>query len=212
MGNVMKKIMAVLMATIIMILGIQANAADRVIRNHSFDLEDIDEIEIKNSVGSIDLRVVEGNEMRIEVEIEGEDRAFFRRQVDVDDIDVEARTRGDKLILSIDDDDDIQAHWYIEMPTVSDIEIDMGVGEIEAEVDGSNLEIDLGVGDVEVYAMLATTGEIEISVGVGDTSIRGVQPIENSRAIVASESEARGEGDAFINVEVGVGDISVELD
>ena len=52
-----------------MFFGIQANAADRVIRNHSFDLEDIDEVEINNSVGSIDLRLVEGNEFIIEVEI-----------------------------------------------------------------------------------------------------------------------------------------------
>ena len=193
-----------------MFFGIQANAADRVIRNHSFDLEDIDEVEINNSVGSIDLRLVEGNELIIEVEIE-EDRAFFRRQVDVDDVDVEARTRGDKLILSIDEDD-IKAHWYIEMPMVSAIDIDMGVGEIEAEIDGSDLEIDLGVGDVDVFAMLASTGEIEISAGVGDTHIRGVRSVESTRAVVSSESEAMGEGDASISVEVSVGDISVELD
>jgi hypothetical protein len=207
----MKKIMTVFITTMILFLGIQANAADRVIRNHSFDLEDIDEVEINNSVGSIDLRLVEGDELLIEVEIEAEDRAFFRRQVDVEDVDVEARTRGDKLILSIDEDD-IKAHWYIEMPMVSEIDIDMGVGEIEAEIDGSNLEIDLGVGDVDVFAMLASTGDIEISVGVGDTSIRGVQSVESTWAVVSSESEAMGEGDATISVEVGVGDISVELD
>ena len=101
--------------------------------------------------------------------------------MDVDDVDVEARTRGDKLILSIDEDD-IKAHWYIEMPMVSAIDIDMGVGEIEAEIDGSDLEIDLGVGDVDVFAMLASTGEIEISAGVGDTHIRGVRSVESTRA------------------------------
>jgi len=206
----MKKNNDCFIGILILFFGIQANAADRVIRNHSFDLEDIDEVEINNSVGSIDLRLVEGNELIIEVEIE-EDRAFFRRQVDVDDVDVEARTRGDKLILSIDEDD-IKAHWYIEMPMVSAIDIDMGVGEIEAEIDGSDLEIDLGVGDVDVFAMLASTGEIEISAGVGDTHIRGVRSVESTRAVVSSESEAMGEGDASISVEVSVGDISVELD
>ncbi len=186
-----------------------ANAADRVLRVHTFELDDIDEIEINNSVGSIDLRLVEGNEIRVEVDIEAQDR-FFRRSADVDDIEVGVRMRGDKLTLTIDDDD-IKADWYIELPVVSNIDIDMGVGEIDVEIGASELDIDLGVGEIDVIAPLASTGEVELSAGVGDTTILGISSAYNTRAVVSSESEGRGEGDLSIEVEVGVGDITVEL-
>ncbi|PCJ42686.1 MAG: hypothetical protein COA71_04050 [SAR86 cluster bacterium] len=206
----MRKIIVILI-TMSCLYGVNTYAADRVSRNHSFDLEDINEIEINNSVGSIELRLVEGDELRIEVEIEGEDRAFFRRRVDVDDVDVEIRTRGDKLILTIDNDD-VKADWTIEMPVVSAIEINMGVGEIDVEIGASRLDIDLGIGKVDVTAPLATVAAVEISAGVGDTRIRGTDSVENSRVIVSSESEVMGEGDFSISAEVGVGEISIELD
>lgn len=204
----MKKLIAI-MITVSFMYGVNAFAADRVIRVHNFDLDDFDELEINNSVGSIDLRLVEGNEIRIEVDIAGEDR-FIRRDVQVDDVDVEVRMRRDKLTLTIDEDD-VKADWYIELPAVSEIEINMGVGEIDVEIGASSLDIDLGVGDIDIEAPLATVGEIELSTGVGDTSIRGADSVDYSRAVVSSESEAYGEGDLPIAAKVGVGEVSVQL-
>lgn len=204
----MKKVTGVLILIAVSLLYVSPlNAADRVLRVHTFNLEDFEELEINNSVGSIDLRLVEGNEMRVEVEIESQER-FFGRSVDVDDIELGVRMRGEKLILSIDEDK-IEAHWYIELPAVRYIDIDMGVGEIDVEIDASNLEINLGVGDIEISAPLLTVGEIELSAGVGDTNIRGTSAVEKTRAVVSSESE--GDGGLSIEVEVGVGDITVEL-
>ena len=147
----MKKLISVLLfisTTLIFILPV--NAADRVMRVHTFELDDFDEIEINNSVGSIDLRLVEGNEIRVEVDIKGEQR-MFRRDVDVDDVEVDVRMRGDKLVLTIDDDD-IKADWYIELPAIASIDIDMGVGEIDIEIGTSELDINLGVGDIDIEA------------------------------------------------------------
>ena len=204
----MKKIIVILITMSVM-CGFNAYAADRVNRVHTFELDDFDEVEINNSVASIDLRLVEGNELRVEVDIEGQER-FLRRDVDVDDVDVDVRMRGDKLILTINDED-VKADWYIEMPAVSDIEIDMGVGKINVEIGASNLEIDLGVGEIDIDAPLATVGEIEISAGVGDTTIRGISSVDESRVMISSESEAYGDGELSIDAEVGVGDITVRL-
>jgi hypothetical protein len=177
----MKKVISVLILIAVSVFTVfPVNAADRVLRVHTFELDDFDEIEINNSVGSIDLRLVEGNEIRVEVDIEAQDR-YFGREVDVDDIEVGVRMRGDKLILTIDEDK-IKAHWYIEMPAVANIEIDMGVGEIDVEIEASNLEVNLGVGEVD-----------------------------NSRTVVASASEGYGDGKFSIDVDVGVGDVTVEL-
>jgi hypothetical protein len=206
----MKKVISVLILIAVSVFTVfPVNAADRVLRVHTFELDDFDEIEINNSVGSIDLRLVEGNEIRVEVDIEAQDR-YFGREVDVDDIEVGVRMRGDKLILTIDEDK-IKAHWYIEMPAVANIEIDMGVGEIDVEIEASNLEVNLGVGEVDIIAPLLTVGEIDLSAGVGDTNIRGTSEVDNSRTVVASESEGYGDGEFSIDVDVGVGDVTVEL-
>ena len=186
------------------------SAADKVTRIHNFDLDDIKEIEINNSVGSIDLRLVDGDEIRVEIDIESDDDGFFRRSKDVDDIDLEYRVRGDKLILTIDEED-IKADWYIELPAVSEIDIDMGVGEIVVEIGASRLDIDLGVGKIDVIAPLASTGEINVSAGVGEASIRGANDVDHSRSFVSAESEGRGEGELSIEAEVGVGDVTVTL-
>lgn len=207
----MKKIMGV---TLLLAVGIMTvfpvNAAEKVTRIHSFDLADIKEIEINNSVGSIDLRLVEGDELRIEIDIESDDDRFFRRNKDVDDVDLEYRIRGEKLILTIDEED-IKADWYIELPAVSEIDIDMGVGEIAVEIGASILNIDLGVGEIEVLAPLASAGEINVSAGVGEANIRGVDSVEHSRSFVSAESEGRGEGELSIDAEVGVGEVTVTL-
>ena len=186
------------------------SAADRVIRNHSFNVEDIKELEINNSVGSIEMRISDDDELHVEIEIESEGHGYFRRDIDVDDIDLDVRMRGDKLILTIDEND-IKADWYIELPAINSVDIDMGVGELDIEIAVSSVNIDLGVGEVNVLAPLASTGDVEISTGVGETSIKGLDSEEHRRSFVSSKSEGRGAGDLSIDVEVGVGEVTVTL-
>ncbi len=208
----MKKIIGFTLLLVVgMIYIFPVHAANRVSRNHDFDLDDINELEINNSVGSIEMRIGDDDELHVDIDIESGDDGFFRRGKDVDDIDLDIRRRGDKLILTIDEDN-IKADWYIELPALNAIDIDMGVGELDIEIGASSLAIDLGVGEIDVLAPLASTGDIEISAGVGDTTIRGINSVENKRSFVSSKSEGRGEGELSIDVEVGVGDVTVSLD
>ena len=63
----MKKIIAVILMLSVGILYIfPVSAADRVIRNHSFNVEDIKELEINNSVGSIEMRISDDDELHVE--------------------------------------------------------------------------------------------------------------------------------------------------
>lgn len=185
-------------------------AADRVIRNHSFDLTDIDELSINNSVGLIELYLVEGDELRVEVEIEGEDQGIFRGDRDVDDVDLEVRQRNGRLTLTLDEDD-VSANWVVELPAVSIIDIDMDVGKIEAEIGDSILDINLGVGEVDVEAPLAMVGRISGSARVGEVTIHGADEIDRRRTFVSAQTEGRGEGENRIDIDVGVGDVRVEL-
>ncbi len=206
----LKKIilLAVLVFTLIGFMPLQAQ--DRVTRMHQFDLDGIEEIEINNAVGSIELNIVEGSELRVELELEGDREGFFRRRRDVGNVDLALEEDDDRLSLSIDDDD-VTAHWTVFMPEVSLIDIDLGVGEIDAEIGASSLQINVGVGDVEVEAPLKEIGDIHVSSGVGDARIRGADNVDQSRQIVSEQSDARGEGIHDIDIEVGVGSAIVRL-
>lgn len=201
-------LLAVLSLTLICFMPLKAQ--DRVTRMHQFDLDGIDEIEINNAVGSIELNVVEGSELRVELELEGDREGFFRRRRDVGNVDLEIEENNDRLSLSIDDDD-VTAHWTVFMPDVSLIDIDLGVGEINAEIGASSLQINVGVGDAEVEAPLEEIGDIHVSAGVGDARIRGVDNVDQSRQVVSEQSDARGEGIHDVDVEVGVGSAMVRL-
>ena len=110
------------------ILVTSAKADDRVIRTHIFDLTDIEEVELSNAVGSVDIVQVDGNEMRVVVDIEGQEGSFFRRSVNVDDMDLKVKERAGTLFLSFKEKK-TNANWTIEMPGVERTNIEMGVGE-----------------------------------------------------------------------------------
>ena len=206
-----KKITLLALFTAMIVFFIPVNAQDTVTRVHRFDLTGIEELEINNAVGKIELRLVEGDEMRLELEIEAQEGFFFRRSRDLDEVHLDIEERNERISLSLEEEK-VSAYWIIEVPALAEIDIDMGVGEIDAEIGASRLDIELGVGEVEVFAQLAETGDIEVSSGIGDARIRGAHDVSSSRNVVSEDSEGRGEGDFAIEVEVGVGSARVTVD
>ena len=187
-----------------------ARADDRVVRNHTIALDGAVELEISNNVGRIDLVQGDGDEVRVILDIEGQKSGFFRRQVDVDDMDLQIRKRGDTLFLKFDEKN-ASAEWTVEMPVMKRTIIEMGVGEVRLEVGDTDLDVDLGVGDVEIVAPEDSVGRISISVGVGDASVRGAEILDRQSAFISQSVRAQGKGNKDINVDLGVGDANLRL-
>lgn len=183
---------------------------DFVIREYTIPLEDIDEIEIHASVGTLEILPLDANEVRIVLEIEANDDGWFQRRRDVSDVELEQRVRGKRLVLE-QTEKGTNTEWTVQMPAVARTKIEMGVGEIEAELDATALELELGVGDVELLMPRASTGRIDISVGVGEARLRGADDVTRKEAFVSQDIRGRGEGDAEVRIEVGVGDVELEL-
>lgn len=197
--------------TLMMVLVTTARAENEVTRKHTFDLEGIEEVEFSNSVGRIEIVPVDGSEMRITLDIEAKERGFFRRSVDVDDMDLEVRERRDSLYLSFDEEH-VSAEWVVEMPNVDYTSVSMGVGEVRLELVNTELSVELGVGDVNIEAPARNVGRISLSVGVGDASVRGADIINSESAFISKRIRAEGQGGKAIDVDLGVGDVSVRLD
>lgn len=194
-----------------MILVTAAKADDQVTRRHTFDLGRIDAVAFSNSVGKIEVVPASGDEMRVTVEIEAKEHGFFRRRVDVDDMDIEIRERGDTLYLSFDAEH-VSAEWLVEMPTVGRATVEMGVGELRLDVGETELDVTLGVGDVNIRAPESAVGRINLDVGVGDASLRGGEVIRKERAFISRSIRGEGNGSRDMRVDLGVGDVSVNLE
>lgn len=189
-----------------------AKADDSVTRTHRFDLKGVSEVEIRNGVGRVEIIPATGDEMSVILDIEANRHGhFFRPRRDVSGLDLESRERGDTLILEFEEHD-VSADWVVEMPRVDRTDIDVGVGEVRLEIENTELDLRVGVGEVRVEAPVASVGKVRLNTGVGDASLRGGEVLDDRSSFISKHVRGEGEGDLSLDVEVGVGDISVRLD
>ena len=187
-------------------------AADKLNRTHSIDVTDIEEIVIEGGVGSMEVVPSDGSELIVELEIKAE-RNWYGRSRDIDDIDIVVNKRGDRLIVEVNekDLDNVELHWHIEMPEVHRTTVNLGVGQIIAEVQNTELRVDLGVGEARITAASEHMGRVEASSGVGKASISGGHDMVNKRSLVSEKVQGYGEGTNDVDVQVGVGEATVAL-
>lgn len=119
---------------------------------------------------------------------------------------------GNKLTLSLNDDE-YGEEWRIELPQMSLLNADLGVGEIQVKRINTNLKLDVGVGEATIVASASAYSSANGQAGVGAAAVRSVSGTTTSdRAMVSEEVNWSGSGEYSIDVEVGVGDISIKLD
>lgn len=184
---------------------------DFVVREYSFALSDIEEVEFHASVGQLEIVPSDGNEVHITLEIESKGEGWFQRRRDVSDVELESDVRGKRLVLR-QTEEGTTTEWRVQLPAVARTTIEMGVGEIDAELGATELEVELGVGDVDITLPEHSTGDIDIAVGVGDARLRGASDVDHERAFVSREISGRGAGTLDARIDVGVGEVNLRLE
>ena len=210
--SVLKTSIIVLLISAATLLAGTSTAATSVTRNHSVDVTDVEEIVLEGGVGSMKIETTTGTELQVELDIEA-DRNWWGRRRDVDDIDLKISRSGNRLTIEVNEQDldDLELHWRVAMPEVEKTSINLGVGQIIAEVGDTELNVDLGVGKARISAPLQHAGRIETSAGVGDASISGGTDTVNDRAFVSANARSHGAGSRDVDVQVGVGEATVAL-
>lgn len=168
------------------------------------------EIHLDATVGTVELSVAEGDTVGIELRVESDDDGWFVSGGELDKVIIKGERNGNRLEISATPDDDMSQHWIVSVPRSQLLEIDLGVGQIEGEVPFNDLKVDLGVGDVSLNLAEGDYKQVEASVGVGDTSLKNFGNTQEDRMIVTSESRYRGNGSVRVQVEVGVGDVTLK--
>lgn len=168
------------------------------------------EIHLDATVGTVELNVTDGDTVGIELRVESDDDGWFVSGGELDKVIIKGERDGNRLEISATPDDDMSQHWIVSVPRSRLLEIDLGVGQIEGDVPFNDLKVDLGVGDVSLNLANGDYKQVEASVGVGDTSLKNFGNTQEDRMIVTSESRYQGNGSVRVQVEVGVGDVTLE--
>jgi hypothetical protein len=187
-------------------------AAKTAVKEYTFDLADIEKVNIHASVGSVHIIHTDTKKASVVLEIRQQNRHWFSRDIDLDGIELQSNTRNKRLSLR-QDDDDLNIDWTLELPNVAETSIELGVGKIDGKLADTKVYVNLGVGDVELSMPAATTGEVNLNTGVGDATLHGGDSKHYSKhSFVSQEVEGSGSGNNNVNVKVGVGHIQLSLE
>lgn len=186
-------------------------ADDVKVLEKTIDAKSFTRLVLDVPVGEIDVKVAEGTEISLVVELEA-DKNWLGRSSDLSDASISVREDGSSLKLKIDleDDDDVKQSWTVKMPAEMAAAFNLGVGSVEVDDLTSDIKVDVGVGDIDIKVDTSLYASIKLDAGVGDTSIKGGKGrYQQDRVLITSSSELDGSGKAELTANVGVGDIDV---
>ena len=188
-----------------------ALAAERVIKEYSFTTDNIDHIDLQGAVGTLTVVHTDKPEVNVVLEIRQQDDGWFDDDVNLENVELDSEVHGSRLALE-QTTEEVIIDWTVELPTVARTSIDFGVGEIDGQFGETELRANLGVGEVDVTLPLAAVGAVDLSVGVGEATLRGAGHDVERRAFISQDVSGEGNGDKDLDIEVGVGEIRVGLE
>lgn len=196
-----------------------AFAGDREVEGRAL-LEAEQEVRIDFPVGDLEIEGVDGDEFTITVSGRCK-RHTDRCDEQLEEIRVDIRERRGGLWVEVAPHskwgwwDKLELEARVRHPADRPLVVDMGVGRLEVRGTASDLELDLGVGEASVDLEVGFVHSVYVDAGIGDTELLvpdGWVDCERS-FLIGSEARWRdGPGEARIQVEVGVGEVSVRLD
>jgi len=193
----------------------RADESYREIRE-SFPFRTGQEIELEFPIGQLRIEPASGS--AVEVEIEG--RCRWSSSCGLDKIEVDHRS-GDRVLrvrvtadgLGSKTQHELRA--VVRVPPRAALDVEMSIGELEIRDLEGDLDAELGIGEVRVYASGPRVRAVYLDAGIGEASLRGsTSRARSSRPmLVGGEVEwTDGEGETTLDVEVGIGEVRVDLD
>lgn len=132
-------------------------------------------------------------------------------------ISLSVRRDGNWLIVDVDGfpklgGGGLSADVRLELPAGLRFQTDTGVGDIRISGLENDIEVDTGVGDITVRAALSKVKSINADSGVGDVTLTVDGNKTSGSGFVGKGLEwTGGKGTTHLELDSGVGDISIEL-
>jgi len=186
-----------------------AAESEKVI-NAEYSVSSSTRLSLESGVGEIEFVRGDGDTLTVELVATADDDDSWN-DGDVERVELEARQDGDRLELSVPEQDNVQITWTVTLPRVAEVDVELGVGSMHGEMWTTDAHFEVGVGELDLTLFGDNFRRIDAEVGIGDATIKGVNGV-TERTFIAAEATARGDGDADISAEVGVGEVTIRVD
>ncbi|QYK11997.1 hypothetical protein K0I63_14725 [Shewanella rhizosphaerae] len=211
MKNNMVNKALVSLSLLVGLMSVGAQAASSITLNDEFDYRG-QKVALDMDVGQAELIAGDQDKVRVEVVVKANDSKWFGfwQNSDVSSAKFDILDDGDKLVLRLADQDDVNQKWRVYLPRNAALKVDAGVGEVIVDGLSASIEVELGVGRAEITHQ-ASFGDVSLESGVGEVSIRdGGQRLKVNQNLVSQSYHQQGAaGDDHLYVSVGVGEIDV---
>ncbi|HRC87207.1 MAG TPA: DUF4097 family beta strand repeat-containing protein [Thermoanaerobaculia bacterium] len=181
-------------------------------------LADANSLEIKVPVGDLHITGTGGDRVKAHLEIHCKAPSDTSCQQAAAKISLDSRNRGGELLLQVAGfpklgDHGVSVVLKVEVPRAVRLDTNVGVGDTECAGMVGDLELGAGVGDVSITADKSKVHVVELDSGVGDVVllVDGGR-VEGSGLVGKGLDWSQGKGAAKVEVDTGVGDITVKLD
>lgn len=181
----------------------------RVTLEETISIDAGSDIKIEVPVGSLTIETYDGDDIIVEIEIKESDNDWFSSP-DLDDAELDIDKSDKSVHLEVDMEDVVQK-WEMKIPKDAHLDIDLGVGEVEIEDFEGDAKIDVGVGEVDINLSGDNYREIDLESGVGGVDLDGFSRVDRERKLVSESVEWTGKGDYELNIDVGVGEVDVDV-
>lgn len=183
-----------------------------------FEIEAGHKVRLVLPVADLRLEVSDAPEIRADLLV----RCRWHQDCDevLSDIDLVSSSTPRRFVVELEglsrwESAKIEVEGTVTVPRTSDLELEIGVGDLQIRGMEKNLKVDVGVGKVKIWQSPAVVKAVSLEVNVGEAAILGGAEDASDRRSFLVGSEVfwdKGPGDARIDVEVGVGEVSLWLE
>lgn len=211
----MRSLPAVAASTLALLLAGGTLRADEVrTLAESVPIDGVRSLEIDLPVGELLLEGSERSDVGVTMSVRCERERCRER---TENIELVSERKGDLLKVKVKGltrgtATGIEVKLLVEAPGNLPTEVDLLAGEVRVRGMTADLEIDLGVGDVEVEMARAVVKRVDLDAGVGNATLRtDLGEIVGSGVVGSSLEWSQADGTTSIQIDTGVGEIAVEL-
>jgi len=212
----MKRLLLSIPLLLAMVSGVAAD--DFAELTKTFEIEAGQKVRLHLPVADLRLEVADGNQIEADLVV----RCRLDQKCDevLADVDLVSSSTPRRFVVELQglsrwQSAQVQVEGTLVVPRTSDLELEIGVGSVKIYGVERNLRVNLGVGKVKIWQPTAAVKAITLEVGVGEAEIlSATEDVPNRRSFLVGSEVFwdQGPGEARIEVDVGVGEVSLWLD
>jgi hypothetical protein len=198
-----------LITAALLVLSATTQANETRTLTHSFDIADSSELEIQFPIGKLKTVSHSGKTIDVTIELEPAEHDIDWLPDALADVQLDSRREGDDLNLSINNKY-VKQSWIVKVPDSMELDIEIDVGNVKLLGLRNDADIEIGVGNVNIETAAGDFRRVRFDAGVGKTRLSDMPgEVDTERNMVGETLRYRGNGEHSIDVEVGVGNITL---